>query len=65
MSRCIDYDHKGRRISETIDRMDECKKLINCVCTNDRSDQCCDFPHPDYCGHRCPHFGEEDGIIEA
>lgn len=65
MSRCIEYDRKGRLIGETIDRMDECKYLINEVCTRDCSDMCCDFPHPDYCEHRCKHFVKEDGIIEC
>ena len=64
MSREIEYDRNGRRIHETIASMDECKDLINDVCTNPSSQQCCDFPHPEYCRERCPHFTKEDGIIE-
>lgn len=63
MSRIIEFGPNYRRISETIDSMEECKDLINDVCTNPSSDQCCDFPHPEYCKYRCPHFTKEDGII--
>lgn len=65
MSRWIDYNHDDRRINETIASEEECKYLINDVCTNPSSQQCCDFPHPEeYCKKRCPHFTKEDGIIE-
>lgn len=59
MSRNIAYD--GDQIYEKIANMDECKDLVNEVCTNPSSDQCCDYPHPDYCQHRCLHFTKEDG----
>lgn len=42
----------------------ECRHLINEVCTNDKSDMCCDFPHPEYC-RRCELFKKEDGIITS
>ena len=64
MSRWIDYDHEGHRLNETIASEEECKNLINEVCTNPDSQQCCDFPHPEYCEKRCPHFTKEDGIIK-
>lgn len=63
MSREIEYDRDGNRIHETIDSMDECKHLINDVCTNPSSQECCDFPHPEYCKLRCPHFTREDGLL--
>jgi len=63
MSREIDYDRDGHQIHEAIDSMEECRDLINGVCTNPSSQQCCDFPHPEYCRERCPHFTKEDGII--
>lgn len=64
MSRWADTREDGG-IREEIASMDECKWLINEVCCNDASQQCCDFPHPDeYCKKRCPHFTKEDGIIE-
>ena len=59
MSREIAYD--GGQIYEKIVNMDECKDLVNEVCTNPSSHQCCDYPHPEYCQHRCPHFTKEDG----
>lgn len=63
MSRNIKVDEQTKAIKESIDRMDECKHLYNEVCTNPSSQQCCDYPHPAYCLHRCPHFEHEDGII--
>lgn len=51
-------------IRQSISSMDECRYLINEVCCNDKSDQCCDFPHPDYCNSRCPHFTKEDGTLK-
>lgn len=63
MSRWIDVDERQHIISETVSSAKECRYLVNEVCTNDRSEQCCDFPHPDYCELRCPHFTKEDGII--
>lgn len=59
MSREIAYD--GGQIYEKIASMEECKDLMNEVCTNPSSDQCCDYPHPEYCKLRCPHFTKEDG----
>ena len=63
MSRWADTREDGG-IREEIASMDECKWLINEVCCNDQSDECCDFPHHDYCKNRCPHFTKEDGVIE-
>ena len=63
MSRWIEADAANGRITEEIAEMDECKYLINEVCTNPDSQQCCDFPHEDYCKRRCPLFAKEDGII--
>lgn len=42
---------------------EECKHLVDDVCVNPDSDQCCDFPHPEYCQYCCPHFTYEDGTI--
>lgn len=64
MSREIEYDPQGRRIHEKISDMDECKHLINDVCTNPSSQECCDYPHPtEYCKKRCPFFTKEDGLL--
>ena len=63
MSRWADTREDGG-IREEIASMDECKWLINEVCCNDQSDECCDFPHTEYCKTRCPHFTVEDGVIE-
>lgn len=63
MSRSIEYGNDGQLISQTVESMDECRDLIDGVCTNPYSDQCCDYPHPDYCTYVCPHFKKEDGII--
>lgn len=63
MSRYMDYDTDNQRIHEEISDMEECKHLINDVCTNPDSQQRCDFPHPEYCAKRCPHFTREDGIL--
>ena len=64
MSRWADTREDGG-IREEIASMDECKWLINEVCCNDKSNECCDYPHPEeYCKKRCPHFTKEDGIIE-
>lgn len=60
MSRSI--EERNGRIVQTIWDMDECKHLINEVCTNPDSDECCDYPHPELCA-RCPYFEEEDGIV--
>ena len=61
MSRWLDYDN-GEYHEEVAD-MEECKHLINEVCTNPDSEQCCDFPHYEYCLYRCPHFSKEDGML--
>ena len=61
MSRDIEFGPNGR-IIQSIDSMEECRHLIYGVCTNPDSDQCCDFPHPEYCIYRCRHFTKEDGI---
>ena len=63
MSRWLDEGTDGV-IRESIASMDECKMLFNEICCNDKSDVCCDFPHPDYCKNRCPHFTAEDGVID-
>lgn len=63
MSRWMEKDGKGN-ILQGIISMDECRYLIDGVCCNDKSEQCCDFPHPEeYCAKRCPFFTKEDGII--
>lgn len=62
MSRWLESDKYGAYHEELAD-MDECRHLINEVCTNPDSDQCCDFPHPEYCMHCCPHFTAEDGAL--
>ena len=62
MSRWMETDKDGT-IRQGILSMDECRYLIDEVCCNDRSEQCCDFPHREYCSQRCPHFTEEDGKI--
>ena len=63
MSRWLEEDRNGV-YHEEVNSMDECKYLINEVCCNDKSEQCCDFPHPEeYCAKRCPHFTKEYGII--
>lgn len=63
MSRWMEKGSDGI-ILQGISSMDECRYLINEVCCNDKSDQRCDFPHPEeYCAKRCPHFTKEDGII--
>lgn len=59
----IDYDQDFKRISEEIASAEECRHLINEVCTNPDSEQCCDFPHPEYCIYRCPHFTKERGLL--
>lgn len=63
MSRWIEHD-RDNRIIETIADTEECKYLMNEVCTNPKSDQCCDFPHHEYCEFCCPHFTKEDGVIK-
>lgn len=63
MSRWMERGSDGI-IRQGIISMDECRYLTDDVCCNDQSEQCCDFPHPDYCKKRCPHFTKEDGIIE-
>lgn len=63
MSRWIEASQDHKTLTETIASKNECKKLINEVCTEDRCDQCCDYPHPEYCTRRCPYFEKEDGII--
>ena len=51
-------------IRQGIVSMDECRYLIDEVCCNDKSQQCCDFPHPEeYCAKQCPFFTKEDGKI--
>ena len=51
-------------IQQGIISMDECRYLIDEVCCNDKSQQCCDFPHPEeYCAKLCPFFTKEDGKI--
>lgn len=62
MSRWLEDDGCGGH-REELANIDECRYLINEVCCNDKSDQCCDFPHPEYCEHRCPYFTKEDGAI--
>ena len=61
MSRYL--DHCDGKYQEEIADMEECKHLINEVCTNPDSEQCCDFPHYEYCLYRCTHFTKECGVI--
>ena len=61
MSRYL--DHENGIYHEEIADMDECQYLINDVCTNPDSEQCCDFPNYEYCLYRCHHFKKEDGVI--
>ena len=61
MSRWMEQSSDGT-IRQGIISMDECRYLIDEVCCNDKSDQCCDFPHEEYC-QRCPHFTKEDGVL--
>ena len=63
MSRNIEVDTGLGLVKETIESMTECRWLVNNVCTNDRCQECCDFPHPDYCAKVCSLFEKEDGII--
>ena len=64
MSRWIEVDQENNIRKETIASTEECKKLVNEICTESRCDQCCDYPHPEeYCTLRCPYFEKEDGII--
>ena len=65
MSRSMDRNPDTGEISVTIVSMEECKHLIDEVCTNPSSDQCCDFPHSGYCQYRCPYFTDEDGKTTA
>lgn len=62
MSRWMEKDSDGI-IRQGIVSMDECRYLIDEVCCNDQSDQCCDFPHEEYCRRHCPHFTEENGLL--
>lgn len=65
MSRWLESDGAGG-LREVLASTEECRYLIDDVCCNDRSDQCCDFPHPDYCTMCCPHFTPEDAkLIES
>ena len=61
MSRYLDSENGTYQ--EEIADMEECKRLINDVCTNPDSEMCCDFPHPEYCLYRCPYFNKEDGVL--
>lgn len=63
MSRWLQKNEDGT-FSQGIISMDECRYLVEEVCCNDRSDMCCDFPHPDYCSKICPFYTDEDGILE-
>ena len=62
MSRWMEKDKDGV-IHQGIISMYQCRFLIDDVCCNDKSDQCCDFPHEEYC-RKCEHFVKEDGIIK-
>lgn len=62
MSRWM-VQYEDGRINQGVISMDECRYLIDDVCCNDKSDQCCDFPHPEYCRYVCPHFTKEDGQL--
>lgn len=66
MSRSMEVKLDGelnRTIIETIESMDECKHLINDVCTEPECDACCDFPSPEeYCSC-CRYYEKEDGVI--
>ena len=58
----MESDGNGHYLTEILS-MDECKYLVDEVCCNDKSEQCCDFPADEYCKNRCPFFTKEDGII--
>lgn len=58
MSRYLDD-----KCQEEIANMDECRFLVDEVCCNPDSDQCCDYPHPEYCLYCCPHLTKEDGVL--
>lgn len=59
MSRWLEDDGKGG-LREVLANIDECRYLIDDVCCNDQSEQCCDWPHAEYCLKRCPHFTKEE-----
>lgn len=60
MSRWLEDDGYGG-LREVVANIEECRYLIDDVCCNDQSEQCCDYPHPEYCKYRCPHFTPEEG----
>lgn len=62
MSRWLEDDGFGGH-REVLADIEECRYLINEVCCNDKSEQCCDFPHHEYCAYRCPHFTKEEGLL--
>lgn len=62
MSRWVEQGSDGV-IREEIASPDECRYLMNEVCCNPESDQCCDYPHPEYCLYCCPHLTKEDGLL--
>ena len=62
MSRWMEKGSDGV-IRQGIVSMDECRYLIDEVCCNPDSDQCCDYPHPEYCLYCCPHRTKEDGLL--
>lgn len=62
MSRWLEDDGNGG-LREVLADITECRYLIDDVCCNDQSEQCCDFPHHEYCSQRCPHFTKEEGLL--
>ena len=62
MSRWLEEGTDGI-LRQVISSTEECRYLIDDVCCNDKSEQCCDYPHPEYCAQRCPHFTKEDGVL--
>lgn len=62
MSRWLEDDGNGG-LRQVLANIEECRYLIDDVCCNDKSEQCCDFPHPEYCALRCPFFTKEEGSL--
>ena len=66
MSRYMEEKLDGvhiRDIIETIASMEECKHLINEVCTEPECEACCDYPSTsEYCSY-CQYYEKEDGVI--
>ena len=62
MSRWLESDGAGG-LREVLASTEECRYLIDGTCCNEKSEQCRDWPHPEYCALRCPHFTPEDAKL--